>query len=297
MIPLTISDRRPTKRTCLGFTLIELLVVIAIVAILAAVLFPVFQKVRENARRASCASNEKQLGLAFTQYTQDADEFYPSGSQPQPGVGWAGPLYPYVKSTDAFRCPDDATAPVTSGGTHLYPVSFAYNFDIPSGNFGGIRGAMSAFNAPAQTVLLCEVGTDGSATSPGSQCDLTSPQEVGGAALGYSESGAGDSVISFPSGQVSKALMDTGIMGGRINLHANFRSPDGRHSGGSNFLLSDGHVKWLRGSQVSTGGAAPAGPPGCVSTPQSRQDNGGTCSEIAAGTQSPENWAATFSPI
>ena len=70
-----------------GFTLIELLVVIAIIAILAAILFPVFQKVRENARRTSCASNEKQIGIAFTQYEQDGDELTPGSTQW--GYGWA----------------------------------------------------------------------------------------------------------------------------------------------------------------------------------------------------------------
>src|ERR1700760_4371273 len=76
----------------LGFTLIELLVVIAIIAILAAILFPVFAKVREKARQTSCLSNEKQLGLAFQQYTQDYDEKYPDpnlGPIPSGGIGVA----------------------------------------------------------------------------------------------------------------------------------------------------------------------------------------------------------------
>src|SRR5215469_16047426 len=100
-----------------GFTLIELLVVIAIIAILAAILFPVFAKVREKARQTSCASNLKQLGLGYIQYYQDYDENFPCGTAgaaawPRAGIGWAGQIYPYVKSPGVYACPDDADTPV-----------------------------------------------------------------------------------------------------------------------------------------------------------------------------------------
>src|SRR5471032_2965994 len=98
--------RAETKlyRRSRGFTLIELLVVIAIIAILAAILFPVFARARENARRTACQSNLKQIGLAFMQYVQDYDELQPSGNSYDnsavgiPGGGWAGVMSPYVRS-------------------------------------------------------------------------------------------------------------------------------------------------------------------------------------------------------
>jgi prepilin-type N-terminal cleavage/methylation domain-containing protein/prepilin-type processing-associated H-X9-DG protein len=100
-----------------GFTLIELLVVIAIIAILAAILFPVFAQAREKARAISCLSNEKQIGLAVLQYVQDYDERFPTGIswangyQPyQLSLAWVVTTQPYIKTNAVFGCPDDGEA-------------------------------------------------------------------------------------------------------------------------------------------------------------------------------------------
>lgn len=94
-----------------GFTLIELLVVIAIISILAAILFPVFARARENARRTSCLSNQKQIGLGFLQYFQDYDEQFPSNKENADGQEpWTQSMQPYLKSTQLLRCPNDSGA-------------------------------------------------------------------------------------------------------------------------------------------------------------------------------------------
>lgn len=94
-----------------GFTLIELLVVIAIIAILAAILFPVFARAREQARRTSCLSNLKQIGVAMAMYCSDYDGFLPTlagkpSAQPTKAV-ITDVLYPYTRNQQIFRCPDD----------------------------------------------------------------------------------------------------------------------------------------------------------------------------------------------
>ena len=170
-------------KTRSAFTLIEFLVVIAIIAILAAILFPVFARARENARRSSCQSNLKQIGLGLLQYAQDYDEKlvadrYGSDSQstndPNTDYKWMDAVQPYVKSTQLFTCPSDVDesgystryVPHTqlgTGGTtspsSLYYGSYGINTYYSSGaNSGnGISGrSLAQLNDPARTLWVTE---------------------------------------------------------------------------------------------------------------------------------------------
>ncbi len=257
-----------------GFTLIELLVVIAIIAILAAILFPVFQKVRENARRTACLSNMKQLGLAVTQYYQDYDEKGPNGWDPYGRCsGWAWEVYPYIKSTAVFKCPDDAGSfpAVSSYGMN---ANLGSNSQNPNNLHGGATGlAISQYNAPASTVMLFEVQ---SSSDPNAKYDVSLNDPTNGMSDNYqfnnglSPSGYGKGDSYDPSGAGGQpdpgeasnglkyatgyfALNSTVV----VRNSANFAAPTGRHTDGANYLMADTHAKFLRPSSVSSGHTAP----------------------------------------
>jgi type II secretory pathway pseudopilin PulG len=115
-----------------AFTLIGLIDVIAIIAICAAILLPVFATAREKARQTFCASNLKQLGIAYTEYEQDYDETVPCGTNGWGwGEGWAGLVYPYVKSSAVFMCPNDVLpTDVISCGVNANMVGYQKGRDV-----------------------------------------------------------------------------------------------------------------------------------------------------------------------
>ena len=194
-----------------GFTLIELLVVIAIIAILAAILFPVFARAREKARQTSCLSNMKQLSLGMLMYAQDYDETFagmgngssttvpviPGSSfcqHPTSGVyyySWAAVIYPYVKNVQIYQCP--------STKYNCYGVSYG----VPSSGINAAQtGTTSIFGRPAMA-------------------SIKRPAQI----MMMGEKGAGGGNQYILSGQ---------YYAGRIS-----------HNGGANVGFFDGHCKWM----------------------------------------------------
>lgn len=205
-----------------GFTLIELLVVIAIIAILAAILFPVFAKAREKARQASCLSNVRQIVTAHLSYAQDYDEKFLSGrytgtcmyghshTAAAPAAindyrGWANHVSPYIKNTQVFTCPSQSPAICASGAVEA-TTSNAYGWNYT----GCTAKSMGTIDAPAEQMIVMDM-----------QDTFTIP-------------------TSSTQARAFSA-MGTGLA---------------RHNEGANVGFVDGHAKWLSGSAIR--GTVPA---------------------------------------
>ncbi len=221
------TSTKPSPRS--AFTLIELLVVIAIISLLAAILFPVFGRACENARRSSCLSNLKQIGMGVMQYVQDYDEHYlathweldgnPLGYQTRADErGWSYNLQPYLKSTQVFQCPSEKTPPLapsaisdTTGQTSTGYTDYVYNRlmgQISATNSAGVSASVLA--GASNTVMLCEYN---------------------GTASGYSLSGGG---LTPPENRAFLPPDASGV------------GPGLRHLEGINLLFADAHAKWFK---------------------------------------------------
>jgi prepilin-type N-terminal cleavage/methylation domain-containing protein/prepilin-type processing-associated H-X9-DG protein len=207
---LTMNSSFSRRR---GFTLIELLVVIAIIAILASILFPVFGRARENARRSSCSSNLKQIGLGVMQYTQDYDERYPHFHNNAPGGerrNWAQVIFPYIKSREVYRCPSNSSpGTMQEGGNDANQISVSYGANPRTLPLVYISTTLSSLQSPSQKIMIGETGS----SYPG---------------LGWSNwTAAGNWAEMASSG---------------------FRG----HLGTGNFLFADGHVKSMKPIATAT---------------------------------------------
>jgi prepilin-type N-terminal cleavage/methylation domain-containing protein/prepilin-type processing-associated H-X9-DG protein len=244
-----------------AFTLIELLVVIAIIAILAAILFPVFAKAREKARQTTCLSNTKQMANAVAMFAQDHDEALPKGfyndeeysGGPNWGMpadtGWDGAIYSYTKNVRVLECPSDPLAGTPQGTYNppnntvhpLYnkgpiPTSFRYNTsNQENGPYNAL--ALSKLDSPAQAILICEStpGISGKNyndvsvnSGPGEQSFVCHNTTGGG--------GMNSNPVAFDrhspvSGRSAKTWEIPG------------ENVPGSDSGISNYVFADGHAK------------------------------------------------------
>jgi len=309
------------NRSHRGFTLIELLVVIAIISLLAAILFPVFERIRDKARAATCQSNLKQLGLGFLQYIEDNDGSIPVGDDDTPyptqgygGGGWAGQIYTYVKAEGVFACPSQSNVYAVGNNIQASNLSYVYNGNLASEwghNYVGMPSnpvyprqyVESSLVAPSKTVVLFEA-TCGSNITTNWSYDLTDtpenpayPYERSPATVGCSPNGTTDSDGANNSavGPETGFVPTTGNIG---NVTCSYPVPGskssppltGLHEDGSNYLCADGHVKWLHGQNISTGydAATSTGDEILYSSGHYR----------AAGTNSTNpQWTLTFSKI
>jgi hypothetical protein len=217
--------------------------------------------VREKARQTSCLSNEKQLGLAFAQYTSDYDENFPCGTDFNLSwstrwvqtAGWAGQIYPYVKSVNVFTCPDDPTKPSGFGS----PISYGMNYHLSmigsgstlSGN-ARLSTPVSLLNSPASTVLLGEI--HGNTADPTGHQAAPTGQEVESATIDCEDPPAQNDNVPDWTYQEWGMVMATGYTP-YTNLATMGTTDVGVHTGGSNWLAADYHVKWLLPDKVSGG--------------------------------------------
>ena len=215
-----------------GFTLIELLVVIAIIAILAAILFPVFSRAREQARKTACLSNLKQIGQALMMYVQDWDEGYPFNimwCSLQPNQYFqmtaAYRLDPYVKSPGVWQCPS------SSMGRHLVnrknPDGSASNLDyVYPGSFYGyyVNVGYNPYMGrvcPYNTTII-------------KQSQLPTPAET----VAIADSSLGSVACG------GRTVVYANVCNAGCNRKVRLRS-NTRHTEGSNLVFADGHAKWM----------------------------------------------------
>lgn len=237
-----------------AFTLIELLVVIAIIAILAAILFPVFAQAREKARQTSCLSNQKQITTAMIQYVQDYDETL-AAVWTVPNEAWFGAnmttwvrgVMPYCKSLELFKCPNTGDDwEVWSGqyfhiGNIQYWPNYGFNYQYLSKHQAGVPGStdpwyyrmrpLAEIVAPAETVLFVDT-TETPATGPGA--------------------GTITMVADPPDGYTSPNTLGWGGWGNDGSLGP-YGNANARHSKGMNTSFADGHVKWMRPEALAAG--------------------------------------------